>query len=60
MLKNRDTLMAEIRANKEVYATNDVKKTILQLIQDTTNKYPDTSQIYEVLVKLKKDVENLW
>jgi|TARA_R110001606_G_scaffold244563_5_gene392501 hypothetical protein len=60
MLKNRDTLMAEIRANKEVYVTNDVKKTVLQLIQDTTNKYPDTSQIYEVLVKLKKDVENLW
>ena len=38
MLKNRDTLMAEIRANKEVYVTNDVKKTVLQLIQDTTNK----------------------
>ncbi len=46
--------------NKKVYLTNDVKKTIMQLIQDTTNKYPNTSHIYEVLVKLKKDVEHLW
>ena len=46
--------------NKEIYLTNDVKKTILQLIQDTTNKYPNTSHIHEVLVKLKKDVEHLW
>lgn len=46
--------------NKEVYLTNDVKKKILKTIQNTTNKYPNTSQIHEVLVNLKKDVENLW
>ena len=46
--------------NKKVYLTNDVKDAVLKVIKNTTNKYPNTSHIHEVLVKLKKDVEHLW